>query len=289
MPVELVSVRTEDGYFLDGAYWRAAGEAPAQADACLLLHGATGHAFTPLMRALSEGLADVGVAVLAINTRGHGIVSRVARPGGNELGGVAFEDLDEAPRDVHAGVRWLASRGHRRIGIAGHSLGAVKCIVTQAVEPVANTACLIALSPPRLAYAVQAESAEGPRFVETLERARRLVEAGRADELMRSETPIPAFFSAGQYLKKYGPEDRYDLVRHLPQVQCPVLLLYGTREAVDVAAIGGTAAAASALAAANPQIRIATVDGADHVYTRTLDTVLDCVTDWLCTPVPAGG
>jgi alpha-beta hydrolase superfamily lysophospholipase len=283
---ELVTVRTEDECFLDGAYWPAEGEAPPRADACLLLHGATSHAFTPLMRALAEGLAGAGVAVLTLNTRGHGIVSRVARPGGG-LGGVAFEDLDEAPQDVHAGARWLQTRGHRRIALAGHSLGAVKGIYTQAVAPVAAAAGVIALSPPRLAYAVQAESVHGPRFQEALARARRLVDAGRPDELLPTEVPIPAYFAAAQFLKKYGPEDRYDLVRHLPRVACPVLLVLGTREAADSAAIGGTAAAAAALAGALPHLRVVSIDGADHVYTGVLESVLDAVVEWLRAPVPA--
>lgn len=289
MATELVTVRTGDGCFLDGAYWTAEGPAPARADACLLLHGATGHAFTPLMRALSEGLAAAGVAVLALNTRGHDIISRVARPDGAGLGGVAFEDLDEAPQDVHAGVRWLVARGHTRVAITGHSLGAVKCIYTQATAPLPEVACLIALSPPRLAYAVQADSANGQRFLEVLVQARRLVELGHPDELIRTEVPIPAYFTAHQFLRKYGPEDRYDLARHLPSIACPVFLLLGTREAVDSVAIAGTAAVAPALAASQPGLTLVHIDGADHVYTRTLEPVLDAVTEWLRAPVAAGG
>jgi pimeloyl-ACP methyl ester carboxylesterase len=153
------------------------------------------------------------------------------------------------------------------------------------LAPVAAAAGVIALSPPRLAYAVQAESAHGPRFQEALARARRLVDAGRPDELLPTEVPIPAYFAAAQFLKKYGPEDRYDLVRHLPRVACPVLLVLGTREAADSAAIGGTAAAA--LAGALPHLRVVSIDGADHVYTGVLESVLDAVVEWLRAPVPA--
>jgi alpha-beta hydrolase superfamily lysophospholipase len=289
MAIELVTVRTEDGCFLDGAYWPGDGTAPARADACLLLHGATSHAFTPLMRTLAEGLAAAGVAVLSLNTRGHDIVSRMARPGSVGLGGVAFENLDEAPRDVHAGVGWLLAQGHMRVGIAGHSLGAVKCIFTQSTAALAELACVVALSPPRLAHAVQADSAAGPRFRELLDQARELVDAGRPDQLLATDVPISAYFSALQFLRKYGPEDRYDLYRHLPAIACPVLLLIGTREAVDSAAIGGAAAIAPALAATMPNLTLAIVDGADHVYTTTAATVIDTVAEWLRAPVAAGG
>lgn len=287
MPVELITLRTDDDCFLDAAYWPAQGPAPRRVDAVTLLHGVTGHAFTPLMRALSEGLSAAGVAVLAINSRGHDIISRVAHVDGPLIGGAAFEDLDDAPRDLHAGVEYLHERGHTRIGLAGHSLGAVKTIYTQATAPVANAACVVALSPPRLSHTLQAEAHTGPTFLATYERAKRLVDEGRGDEPIRTETPVAAYFSAAGIVKKYGPEDRYDILRHVPSVRCPIFLLMGTREMVDMVQVGGTAAIAPRLAAAHPDFHVATIDGADHVYSRTLDAVIGAVTDWLGAPITA--
>ena len=286
---EIVTVRTEDGLALDAAYWPAAGDAPARADACVLLHGAGGSAFGPTQRALAEGLAQQGVATLTLNTRGHDTVSRFVRAGQSVLGGVAFEDLDEAPFDVAAGVAWLQARGHQRVATAGHSLGAVKVILTASVAPVAGVTALIALSPPCFSYAMYAGSPLGATFTATLDRARALVEAGRGQELISAEAPIVQLFAAAQYAKKYGPEDRYDLAAHLSRATVPALLLYGTREAAEMINIGGTASLADSLRAASPNLSVAVIPNADHVYTTTLPAVLAAVGDWLRAPVAVGG
>lgn len=278
MLVELLTVRTDDGCLLDAAYWPAAGAAPALADACVLIHGAGGHGFSPTQRALAEGLARAGVAVLTVSTRGHDLVSRTAHPAGPRLGGVAFEDLDEAPLDLIAGVRLLAERGHRRIGLAGHSLGAVKATLTAvASEP----ACLIALSPPRFAHAALLAAANGAQFRKDFAEARRLVAAGQADTLLRVQAPIPSLFAAGQYVKKYGPEDRYDVARLLPNVRCPALLLFGSLEAHDGGAVSATATAAPVLAGRCANLSVVEIEGADHVYTDRMPRVVEAVTAWL--------
>ncbi|HZQ35124.1 MAG TPA: hypothetical protein VFD32_04265 [Dehalococcoidia bacterium] len=290
MLVELLSVRTDDGCLLDAAYWPASGAAAALAEACVLIHGAGGNGFSPTQRALAEGLAQAGLAVLTLSTRGHDLVSRTAHPSGPRLGGVAFEDLDEAPLDLAAGVRLLAERGHRRIGLAGHSLGAVKAVLTAAgSEP----ACLIALSPPRFAHAALLAAANGARFRTDFAAARRLADAGQAEALMRVQAPIPSLFAAGQYVKKYGPEDRYDVVRLLPAVRCPALLLFGSLEAHDGGAVSATAAAAPDLAARCENLSVVEIAGADHVYTDRIPQVVEAICAWLrgasAMPAPGGG
>lgn len=281
MQVELLSVRTDDGCLLDAAYWPAANEAPALADALVLIHGAGGNGFSPTQRALAEGLALAGVAVLTLSTRGHDVVSRTAHPDVPRLGGVAFEDLDEAPLDLAGGVRLLAERGHRRIGLTGHSLGAVKAVLTAAAS---DPACLIALSPPRFAHASLLAAANGGQFRKDFAEAQRLVNAGQASALLRVQAPIPTLFAADQYVKKYGPDDRYDLVRLLPQAQCPTLLLIGSLEAHDGGAVSATAAAAPDLAGRCPQLSVVEIAGADHVYTGHIPRVVEAVAGWLHVP-----
>jgi len=279
MLVDLVSVRTDDDCLLDGAYWPALGEPPALADACVLAHGAGGNAFSPVQRALAEGLATAGVAVLALSTRGHDIISRTAHADGPRLGGVALEDLDEARLDLDAGLRFLRARGHQRVGLAGHSLGAVKAVLTQAAT--SEAACLIALSPPRFCHATLLAAANGAQFRETLAEAQALVDAGRGETLLRVQAPIAGYFAAAQYLKKYGPEDRYDVVRHFPAVHCPALLLYGSLEANDGSAVSATVAAAPELARQCTNLIVVGIEGADHVYTGCMPQVIAAMRGWL--------
>lgn len=279
--VDLVTVTTTDGCQLDAAYWPADGTAPARADACVLIHGATSHAFGTLQRELAACFAAAGVSVLALSTRGHDVVSRLRRGAEAGYGGVAFEDLDDAPVDLEAGVGWLRERGHTRVALAGHSLGAVKSILTQATRPDDAIAGVIALSPPRLNHQAQLDSANRDRFKLAYEQALRWTEEGRGDDLFVTDVPIPSIFAAAQFVKKYGPEDRYDLARHLPAIHCPTLLVIGTREMADLVSIGATAGCLPDMRKAMTNLTVRRVEELDHSYTGRAQEVGQLVIDWL--------
>jgi alpha/beta superfamily hydrolase len=208
-------------------------------------------------------------------------VARVQHSSGLLVAGTAFEDLDEAPRDIRAGVEWLRSRAHQRVAIAGHSLGAVKCIFTQATAPIPRLAALIAISPPRLAYQPQVDAPTGEKFLENLEAARALVRSGRGETPIPAEVPIPSLFGAAQFVKKYGPEDRYDLAKHFSTITVPSRLVLGTSEIESMVSIRATAQAADQIAAAHPALARHIVEGADHNYTGKTDALIEIVSDWL--------
>ncbi len=276
--VELITVQTSDGCYLDAAYWPAAGGS-GRADACVFTHGATGNAFGPLQRRFGEALSGAGVATLSINSRGHDVVSNATRASGPMRAGTAFEDLDDAPKDIHAGIECLIGRGHQRIAVAGHSLGAVKSIFTQAAEPHAAVTALIALSPPRLAFEVQ--SSFGQEFLDILARAQALVEAGRPNELLNARLPIPSYFGAAQYVKKYGHDSRYDIAAHLPHVTVPTFALFGEIECATMPQIRASAAAVTAIAANRPAIAVCHIPGADHVYTGCIAAATTALSEWM--------
>src|SRR5437879_12707691 len=61
------------------------------------------------------------------NTRGHDYGSWCEPADGTSfLGGVAWERLEDAPRDVAACVHFAAEQGGHRVALAGHSLGPLK-------------------------------------------------------------------------------------------------------------------------------------------------------------------
>ncbi len=131
-------------------------------DAWLCLHG-TGSNFyaASTLAGLAPKLLAGGAAVLRGNTRGHDLVSTGPTAAGRGLQGAAFERVDDAPLDLAAWIELLASRGYQRIGILGHSLGAVKAIFTLAQPEHPQVAALVAVSPPHLSYA--AVRRESPR------------------------------------------------------------------------------------------------------------------------------
>jgi hypothetical protein len=221
--------------------------------------------------------------VLSLNSRGHDVVSMtITTEGRRTVNGTALEELDEAPLDFKAGMNWLQERGFTHTGIAGHSLGAVKAIYSQA-RGGADAACVAAISPPRFNHDEFIEMF-GERFQQVLAQARAHVDAGKPEALLRVAVPIPTIFGAAQYLKKFGPEDRYDCGRLIAETGCPTLHLYGSEEFAIGAELARAATASLKLASHHPHLEVICIEGADHGYTGRVPQALAALDGWLRTP-----
>ena len=66
-------------------------------------------------------------------------------------------------------------------------------------------------------------------FLEAISVARE-VAAEDPQRLIRVSHPFPLWISAGAYLDKYGPGDRYDVLRFIERLTIPVLFSYGELE-----------------------------------------------------------
>src|SRR5262245_58794140 len=155
MLVDLVRTTSRDGFQLDGALLRPAREvSPVLAlDAVCFIHGTGGNFYSSsLFDVFSDGLRQLGCAVLRANTRGHDGISTAVTPRGALRLGAAYEVVDECRHDLAAWLTWLQNTVGPRVAFLGHSLGAVKCLYAAALEPPLAPACLIAVSPPRLSY-----------------------------------------------------------------------------------------------------------------------------------------
>src|SRR5207245_5254965 len=168
---------TRDGVRLDGSLQRAASSPAWPVDAVCMIHGTGGNFYgSTLFDAITQRCLERGCGVLRINTRGHdGISTAVTAKGGRRLG-AAYEVVDDCRHDLAAWIDWLKQRGCPRIGLIGHSLGAVKCLYALAQEPQLAATCVIALSPPRLSYSWFCSSPEGREFLATYQPAERRVQ-----------------------------------------------------------------------------------------------------------------
>ena len=171
MLVDLVQTTTRDGARLDGI-WQASEARPAVGlDAFCFLHGTGGNFYgSTLFDALGERLLQLGCGVLRVNTRGHDVVSNAQTAKGGRRLGAAYEAVDECRHDVAGWLDWLRAKGMQRVGLLGHSSGAVKALYAAAHEPQLDLACLVAVSPPRLSYSWFCSSPEGPEFLRQLDR-----------------------------------------------------------------------------------------------------------------------
>jgi pimeloyl-ACP methyl ester carboxylesterase len=287
VPVTLVQITAADGMRLHGALEEprpASGPSASSAgkpvvDAWLCIHG-TGSNFysASTLAGLAPKLLTGGAAVLRANTRGHDLVA--SGPSGLGLQGAAFERVDLAPVDLSAWIDYLVARGYRRIGLLGHSMGAVKAIFMLAdARPEAVTR-LVGLSPPRLSYEHFCRMPQADEFRRSHAQAEAWLAEGRGDELMPIKFPIPYYISPTGFVDRYGPAERYNVLRLLDRVSCPTLIAYGSSEVHDPAFRGMPEAVAELKTAANA-LQVAVVAGADHIYSGLHDVVAHRIAAWL--------
>jgi dienelactone hydrolase len=279
MLVDLVQTTTRDGVRLDGAYQAAPQPAGGPFDAVVLVHGTGGNFYgSTLFDALAGAFLARGVGVLRANTRGHDLMCNTATSRGGRRLGAAYEVVDECRHDLAAWAAWLRGAGAGRVGLVGHSLGAVKSLYAQACEPVEAVAGVVAVSPPRLSHAWFRQGDRAAEFLHSYHQAEQLVRAGEPEALIEARIPLPFVITAAGYLEKYGPDERYNYLRFLGRVGCPTLLTLGEVEAANNLAFQDAAAEA---ARAAPAVRVEVVPGADHFYTGVREELVRRVAAWL--------
>lgn len=233
MWVELVRTRTGDGLRLDGALQIPSGSdlGPSRVDAALVLPGVGGNFYgSTLVQTIATELVQTGVAVLRANTRGHDGVTTIATPQGSRLQGAAYEIVDECRFDIEAWLDFLKNRGFRRVALVGHSLGAIKVLYAQSHHANPAVTHVVAISPPRLSYARFLQGSDRDSFEQSMSMAQRLMNQHQPEMLFNSSFPFSIVLSAKTFMDKYGPAERYNLLRFAPQITCPTAFIYGEDE-----------------------------------------------------------
>jgi pimeloyl-ACP methyl ester carboxylesterase len=289
MHVELVRTVTRDGLRLDGALRDPRGDYHSLADtssnrptAAVLLHGVAGNFYTSsTFEPLIARLQELGIAPLLVNTRGHDSVFGASLGSLRRRFGAAYEIVDDCRQDVAAWLKFLGSRGHERVLLIGHSLGAIKAVYAVAHEKFPEVAAVVAVSGPRLSYSAFMNAAESSLFWESMHTAEQLAASGHGEDLFTSKYPFPLLITAAAYIDKYGPAERYNLLKFAADLPCPALFTYGSKElASGGIAFAGLPAALAALPSAD-RSTLATIDGADHLYTGVADALATRICDWL--------
>jgi pimeloyl-ACP methyl ester carboxylesterase len=284
MLVDLVRAQAADGLRLDGALL-SSGEAPTPAalDAVVCLHGVASNFYgSTIFEPLATALGPLGIALLWANTRGHDGFFTASIGGRRRRLGSAYELVDECRHDITGWIEFLVKRGHQRIGLLGHSLGAIKALYSQAHQPHAAVQAVIAISPARLSHAAFKNGPDSSLYFEAASAAEAEVQAGRPEALIEVKFPFPMLITAGGYLDKYGPAERYNILGFGARVACPTLFVFGDRELTQGGvAFAGLPEAIHALPPTGQQFELVTVPDADHIYTGTADTLARTVADWV--------
>ena len=286
MLVDLIRLTAADGMELDGAFFEPSPDAKPDGpiDAVLCIHGSGRNFYTAATANMANDLRNRGYGALTLNTRGHDTVWVDRQTGVAE--GNAYEILDTGRQDLRAGIDYLASLGYRRIGILGHSMGAVKVAYYAATEADDRVAAVIPVSPVRLSCSYYLESEDAEEFRANLETADRMEAEGRALDLFYVDFPIKEMFSAAAYLDKHGSLEKYNVIDHVPNIKVPLFVLAGSLEThtrlLDVPQDMITAAVNS------PRAEYLVLEGGNHSLTNMMPEAGAAVLDWLASLSSAG-
>jgi pimeloyl-ACP methyl ester carboxylesterase len=281
--VELCRVTTSDGLLLDGALYAPAQRNPEwPVDACLLVHGTGSSFFAPgMLETFSQQAFEAGLTTLRVNTRGHDLMARIPTERGSVAGGAAYEKISDCRHDLAAWTAFLVQRGLRRIALVGHSMGGLKAIFTQSRSPLEPVTRLVAISPPRFCHAHFQKHKLAGQFREDYRRADALVSRGEGETLLQVRQPLPIAMPASQFVAKYGPHDDYDIVKLLPHVGCPTLVVIGTEAAKTSAAFDGLEGELRRMAAENARLSVRAIEGADVSYAHHAGAPFEATVEWL--------
>lgn len=81
-------------------------------------------------------------------------------------------------------------------------------------------------------------------------------------------------------MDKYGPEEKYNFLRGMDRLPVPALFLFGAVEIEEVNFRGLPEAVARAASPAQ-RVQVATIAGANHVYTGHIDAMSHKIRAWL--------
>lgn len=269
MRAELVSIPTGT-IPLDGLYYEPVGRAAL--GGVLLFHGNTMNFYTGPLRFLPPVLAELGLACLAFNRRGHDILS--TRNSRVPEGG-AFQLAREGIEDNRTAARWMAERGFAHPAVIGHSNGGM--LAAQHVADHPGTPALVLLSAHLggkniLERTSKAGLMAQDRVEEFTARARQLAAAGRGRELML----MPGWWytiSAESYLDRLT--ETPDGLALAPTIKCPTLYVRGDKESRE------NYPAEEFQTRAGGPCDVEIVPGCDHFYNGCEEVIQRLVSSWL--------
>ena len=286
MLIDLVSILTPDEVTLDGSLRRPDADIESSLPIdCIIMHHGVGSNFykAHFHNPMAENFLARGCAVMRVNNRGHDLAYNHLPQG--RLG-AAFEIIDDCRIDWKAWINFAEDQGFERIGLWGHSLGAVKTIYYMGCEKDERIRCVIASSPPRFSYSAYLARNDGEIFGDQVVFAQKLKDAGEMETVFAITVPTGALMSTRTFFDKYGPEERYDIMKHLPGTSAPLLVLFGGLEGnvpdnIDRFGFGGLAERVTEFADGTDNASCAVIDGGDHFYTDRTDPLWAAVDGWL--------
>ena len=293
---QLVTLAAVDGEIHDGLFtideraarvrFRRTGRRTAQ----IHVHGIMGNFLVGTLRFLPAPFAAVGLPMFVAETRMGNV---------GQLFGEAI--LEDALADLDAAVGWLGANGYDHLVLSGYSSGATMAVRFAATRQPDNLRAVVLYGAPwGLPQSAEQRCdhwGSDPRYDEVAALVRREVagdpDARLPDRLFaihRSRGPTrkpkdSEVYTWRTWWHTRGPNAVSGMTfRQIGAVQAPILLVQGTADQV-VFPDEASRLRDVAVAAGNPDVDVAWIDGGDHFFKGCELTVTDTVGRWLDTRV----
>jgi pimeloyl-ACP methyl ester carboxylesterase len=273
MTGELVRLQASDGVELVGILAESGEE--GRGEVVLHVHGYAGTFYeNRFVSTIGQALNARGVAMLAVNNRGHDYVADNIRGMGSDTesvrGGAAYDLFEDTLLDMDACVEFLIERGYETIWLQGHSLGTLRVVHYLNERGLASARGVVLVSPPDM-FGIFDARTDGESD-DVMAEARELVESGRGGTLLAAGRDIPV--TAASLVSLYGNPSVTDIFpvrlgdegdyRLIENLDLPALVTMGdTDEAVTIEP--GRAAELVAAHLGDSATAVV-VRGANHVY-----------------------
>jgi pimeloyl-ACP methyl ester carboxylesterase len=286
-PEELVYVRSEDDVVNGGVKFmasQAVAKPIAKPIAVIWIHGWGVNFYSPTYVMIGRALANRGVTGFSVNTRMHDIGNVQQYVAGKRVRGGGYWGIpSEQTRDIGAWIDFAGTLGFPRVVLVGHSAGWAAVRAYEAERQDSRVVGIVLASG-------QVEPGGGGDDSALVDQAKRLVNDGRGDDLLRLQnSSFPSFISAATFLDDHNTPrevgDFFGLQTANPAVtlvRCPLLAFFGTRGDV------GTEADLQALKSSVERqktgpssVTVKMITNADHMYTGEEDQVAQVISDWI--------
>jgi pimeloyl-ACP methyl ester carboxylesterase len=242
----------------------------------VLIHGICLNHREPLNLAVCSMLASQGVLALSVDMRWHdGYDPKVVRT----------STFEETIDDLKGSIDWLEQQGANRVFLIGHSLGSIRSAYYQRLTGDARVASLIFLEPARVDFNFHRtlRAYWGKEADAAFAWAKDLVAQGKGDEVGW----VPSHHSAkiqstAEAFLSYNGEDAQTTYAHVPELDCPLLILEG-EAAGRVTAFGFKPDRRGILDSAgnSPLKKLVVIDGADHFFSGRLELLEQAFVEWV--------
>lgn len=298
MNCELSNVVTKDGVNLQGLLFTPRLRSGQAHVVGVWIHGLGSNfygGYTRLMT-LATHFAKNGIALAAINTRGHDIVTRAIKQDRRKKkgyrsiqGGSAYEKFSESVFDIDGIVEFLKPR-FKNIVLIGHSTGSNKAVYYVSKKTLQKKIAGVVLIAP-VSDVPMVQERLGEDFQEALNAARKMVKSGKSSELIKQILPhsiysaqrLVSLGSKGSVEQMFPTKEFQGPLRLFSKIKIPTLVLFGDED--DYLKVDNISADALLSAfAKNTKSRAFSsiaIKAADHSFTGKEEELASILVSWI--------